>query len=65
MIRDSNGQPLAKRVRQSANGRWGRTVWFGGLNGLGTNVRRYYYRTHRAALAGDISDAIGRRGRIG
>jgi len=63
MIRDPNGNPLHSNVRREGDG-WGVTVWFGGFNGLGTNVRRYVYRTRAQARDGDISDSVGDRGRI-
>jgi hypothetical protein len=65
MIRDSNGTPLNRNVRREANGYWYVTVWFGGVNGMGTDVRRYGYRTREQARNGDISDDFGARtGRI-
>ena len=62
-VRDSNGKKLTKSVKKEEQG-WGATVWFGGANGLGTNVRRYYYETKTQAQNGDISDEIGKRGRL-
>jgi len=62
--KDQNGNDLTRSVKKEENG-WGSNVWFGGINGLGTNVRRYYYSTKKAALKSDISDEIGKDGRIG
>ena len=62
-VTDNNGKTLSKNVKKEEQG-WGVTVWFGGLNGLGTNVRRYYYETRSQAQNGDISDDIGKRGRV-
>jgi len=63
--RDQNGRRLHADVRREEDGSWGATVWFGGLNGLGTHVRRYYYRTRAEARRADISDSPGRRGCVG
>ncbi len=63
MVRDQNGNRLTASVEREGAG-WGATVWFGGQNGLGTNVRRYIYQTRDQARDADISDDIGRRGRI-
>ena len=62
-VTDSNGKNLTKSVKEEEQG-WGVNVWFGGANGLGTNVRRYYYETKAQAQNGDISDDIGKRGRV-
>jgi len=56
MVRDANGNRLHRDVRREPCGCWGATVWFGGWNGLGTNVRRYYYPTRAKARAADITD---------
>lgn len=64
VVRDQNGVRLTASVSREPDGTWGRTVWFGGVNGLGTNVRRYYYVTRAAAMRGDISDEISRDGRV-
>ena len=61
--RDSNGNRLTRDIRREGAG-WGVNVWFGGWNGLGTNLRRYVYRTKRQAQNGDISDGVGSSGRI-
>lgn len=63
-VRDQNGERLTASVAREPDGTWGRTVWFGGVNGLGTNVRRYFYSTRATAMRGDISDEIGRDGRV-
>ena len=62
--RDQNGKLLTKSVKRESNG-WGANVWFGGgLGGIATNIRRYIYSTRQQASAADISDEIGKRGRI-
>lgn len=52
-----------KRVRKTISGTWSRTVWFGHPNNP-TNVMRYEYATRKEARAGDISDSIGKNGRV-
>ena len=65
METDSNGTTLRRNVRRGKEGgTWGVNVWFGGANGLGTNVRRYYYQTRATAQEGGISDEVGRNGRV-
>lgn len=61
--RDSNGTPVSASIIRSRDG-WAARVWFGGLNGLATDVRTYTYRTREQARRADISDGIGQRGRI-
>jgi hypothetical protein len=65
-VRDPNGQIVRREIRRDGpDGSWGVNVWFGGaLNGFTTTVRRYYYRTQEQARNGDISDDIGRHGRV-
>ncbi|MCY4653245.1 MAG: hypothetical protein OXC95_08785 [Dehalococcoidia bacterium] len=63
-VRDSNGKVLRRNVRPEGEG-WGVTVWMGGINGLGTDEMRFIYQSRDAARRGDISDEIGKRGRIG
>ena len=41
---------------------WAANVWFG--NGVVTSIRTYYYRTRRNARNADISDDIGKNGRV-
>ena len=62
-VKDQNGKTLTRSIKKEEAG-WGVTVWFGGINGLVTNVRRYYYESKSAAQDADISDNIGYRGRI-
>lgn len=65
MTRDANGNVVTKSVKAetiSGSKVWGVTVWFGSV--YVTTVRRYYYETRRQAQDGDISDDIGRRGRV-
>jgi hypothetical protein len=70
MTRDQNGRPIRKNIARESAPRgdapiaWGVTVWFGGWNGLGTDVRRYFYRTRDEARKADISDRLGQRGRV-
>lgn len=67
MIRDFNGNRVQANVRrEDVGGRqlWGATVWFGGLYGVASDVRRYYYATRAAARRGSISDTPGKRGRV-
>jgi len=67
-ITDQNGRALRRDVRRETlpGGRtaWGATVSFGGAGGMATNVRRYHYATLEQASAADISDDVGRRGRV-
>ena len=63
IVRDSNGTRTSSNVKKE-NGSWGVNVWFGGVNGLGTNVRRYYYHTREQAREGNIAHDIGKYGRI-
>lgn len=51
---DSNGNILRRDIRREGDG-WGVTVWFGDLNGLGTNVQRRIYPTRSEARDADIS----------
>ena len=53
---DSNGKKVQRNVAQNSDGTWSANVWFGGLNGLATNVRRYTYATRQEARDADISD---------
>jgi len=62
-IHDSNGNRITRSIAREGDG-WGVTVWFGGLNGLATDVRRYVYATREQARRASISDAVGRDGRI-
>lgn len=63
-VRDQNGRVLTPSVRRGPDGLWGATVWWGGINGLGTTVRRYHYATRRQARQADISHAVGSQGRV-
>ena len=58
---DGNGKRVFKDLRREGDV-WGVNVWFG--RGCVTNVRRYYYATRAAAQNADISDEIGKNGRI-
>jgi len=62
---DQNGKRLTRNLCRSTDGSWGVTVWWGGANGLGTDARRYYYASRKAARAACITDEIGRNGRVG
>lgn len=62
MRTDSNGNRVFRAVRKDGDV-WGANVWSG--SGCVTNVRRYYYSTRAAARKADISDEIGKRGRVG
>lgn len=52
-----------KRVRKTIASTWSVTVWFGHRDNP-TNVMRYEYATRKQARAGDISDGIGKNGRV-
>ncbi len=60
--RDCNGQVVTSSVKRDARGRWGATVWSGHV--AVTTVRRYHYASRDAARHADISDDIGKRGRV-
>ena len=61
---DQNGRIVRHNVRREAGG-WAATVWAGGGAGsIAHSIRRYVYDTRTAARTADITDAIGRRGRI-
>ena len=64
IVRDPNGNRVRKNVCRDDTG-WGVTVWFGGINGFTTIVRRHVYATRAQAQDGDISDGVGQRGRVG
>ena len=69
---NQNGERISRDIRKETITRdrvgaepetaWGRNVWFG--SGCVTNIRRYYYRTRMHAVQGDISDDIGKGGRV-
>jgi len=65
---DQNGRTLRRDVRRETlpggHEAWGVNVWSGGAGGLATTVRRYYYASREKARAGDISDDVGKRGRV-
>lgn len=67
-IVDQNGNRLSHNVLAiRKNGKivcWRATVWFGGGYGCATDVNEYYYDTRCAARNADISDEIGKSGRI-
>lgn len=66
IIRDQNGNRLTRDVRletlKDGSEAWGVNVWWGGLYGFATDVRRYYYETRAQARRGDISDSPGQNG---
>jgi len=65
MTTDSNGRRVFRDIRREEGEEgnvWGVNVWFG--CGWVTNVRRYYYATRAAARKADISDEVGKNGRI-
>jgi hypothetical protein len=65
MTTDSNGRRVFRDIRREEGEEgdvWGVNVWFG--CGCVTNVRRYYYATRAAARKADISDEVGKNGRI-
>ena len=65
MLHDQNGKRITQKVCREADGTWGATVWSGGLlSECVTSVRRYHYATRREARDADISDDIGKSGRI-
>ena len=55
-IYDQNGNRVTRSIRRNASGNWEVTVYFGGLYGFATNVRRIEMRTRAAARRADISD---------
>lgn len=59
IVRDQNGKQLSRNIVRDGDGYWGVNVWFGGLNGLATDVRRYRYRTRNQARAATVADAPG------
>ncbi len=62
MTTDENGTQVTRSIREEQDGTWGRNVWFG--SHYVTTVRRYFYASRQAAAAGDISDDIGKNGRV-
>lgn len=64
-IIDQNGQRVDRRVWWNPDKRaWGADVYWGGGLGPATTVRRYYYVSRDAARRADLSDDIGKRGRV-
>lgn len=59
--RDQNGRTVAASIKRTTKG-WERKVWFG--TNPATNVRTYVYDSRDNARRGDISDDIGKNGRI-
>lgn len=51
-----------KSIAKTSRG-WEATVWFGHPDNA-TNVMRYVYKTRAQARDADISDSIGKHGRI-
>lgn len=64
-VTDVNGRPVYMDIQPEKDGTWSRNVWSGGVNGLVTDVRRYRYITRKEARNGNISDVVGRNGRVG
>ena len=62
-MKDSNGKSISKSIRRESDGAWGANVWFAS-NGWASTVRRYSYSSRDAARASDISDEVGKRGRV-
>jgi len=60
-MKDSNGKTVSKDVRREGD-YWGANVWQGAANVC--TVRRYYYATRNQARMADISDVIGKRGKV-
>lgn len=58
-MKNQNGNPIAKNVRQEPDGSWGCNVWFGQYPP--TNLRRNFYETRKQARRADISDDIGEK----
>ncbi len=63
MMRNVDGNVVCRNLRREPDGLWGVTVWFGGWNGIVTNIRRYHYATRDQAQHADISHDIGEHGR--
>ena len=64
MLRDQNGRPLVRNIKQESDGSWGCNVWVG--RNPPTNLRRYFYGTREQARDADISDTPGNnRGCVG
>jgi hypothetical protein len=61
-IRDQNGSIVTASITREEDGTWGATVWFGSRPA--TEIRRYYYATREYARHADISDDIGKNGRV-
>jgi hypothetical protein len=68
MTRDQNGNLITRNVRKAktpaGKPAWAVNVWWGGAYGPATNLRVYFYRQREDARRGDISDDIGKHGRI-
>lgn len=61
-MKNCNEQKFLKDVRKNRDGTWSVNVCFG--KHYITDVRRYTYRTRRQARQANISDTIGKDGRI-
>ena len=61
-IKDQNGNIVRRDIRKEC-AQWGVNVWFGGVNGLATSLRRYYYGTRQQARCASIGDVVGQNGR--
>ena len=63
-MKDQNGRPLVRNVKQEPDKSWGCNVWFG--HNPPTNLCRKFYLTREQARDADISDTTGNnRGCIG
>lgn len=60
--RDSNGDKVRTSVVRCDDGTWSAMVYWGCHNV--TDVREQRYDTREAARAADLSDGIGRNGRL-
>lgn len=59
-MRDQNGKRVARRIRREPQlDGWGVNVWFGGVNGLCTSLRRHVYSTRREARGASIATQTG------
>jgi hypothetical protein len=60
--KDQNGQIVTASIRKEENGNWSARVWFG--TRPATEIRRYEYDSRTHAHRADISDEIGKNGRV-
>ena len=68
-IRDQNGNVLTRSispdVTRHGDAGWGVTLWFGGIYGFATNVRRVVFATRAQARQADISNYASAPGYLG